>query len=167
MQIQAQRGGGGHASAGGHGGFSGHAEFAGSLAAVDLSAECELVPVLHRDLSRQDLLFVGLCFPVDSKLARIQARTVSSFPCLRPLTRRFRLRTYATDTEIALDTAMVSAMVTAIPTSAVESILIGGGIPTHPTIKISKTRSDLAEEMNQQSLEEQQMRNQADQDAYA
>ena len=136
IQLQAQRGGGGHASAGGHGGFSGHASFGGGFAGSHSFGGMRAGSgFASRSFSPTSSFRGPLVLPADST----PTASIAPVPSTVPAT---AFGFAATATEIVTDTDMVAAMVTAtaIPTLMVASIPTGGGIRIHPAIRTSNIR---------------------------
>ncbi|MGC2259102.1 MAG: hypothetical protein WA594_12415 [Candidatus Sulfotelmatobacter sp.] len=160
IQLQAQRGGGGHASAGGHGGFSGHASFGGGFAGNHSFGGV-----------RAGSGFASRSFsPTSSFRGPLASRGFNSnrFNRSRAFDRsrdRFRLRSYGYGNCYGYGYGCGYGY--AYP------YLYGGVDPYWWWDSDSSGDQDqqyqtgLANEMNQQSLYEQQMRRQDDQDAYA
>ncbi|MGA9509280.1 MAG: hypothetical protein WBV55_11745 [Candidatus Sulfotelmatobacter sp.] len=159
LPLQAQRGGG-HASAGGHGGFSGHASFGGGFAGGHSFGGM-----------RGGSGFAAHSFSRGSSFrGPLASRGFNSnrFNRSRGFDRsrnRFRLRSYGFGNCYAYGCGYGWGYP--------YPYLYGGIDPYWWWDSDSSDDQDqqnqigLANEMNQQSLEEQQMRNQADQDAYA
>jgi hypothetical protein len=164
VQLQAQRGGG-HTSAGGHGGFSGHASFgggfAGSRAFGGMRAGSGFAP---RSFSPRSSFRGSLA----SRGFNSRGFSSNRFNRSRAFDRsrdRFRLRSYGYGNCYAYGCGYGYGY--GYP-------YLDGGIDPYwwwdsdsSGDQDQQNQIGLAEEMNQQSLEEQQMRNQADQDAYA
>ena len=137
IQLQAQRGGGGHASAGGHGGFSGHASFGGGFAGNHSFGGVRAGSGFASRSFSPTSSFRGPLprLPADST----PTASIAPVPSTVPAT---AFGFAATATEIVTDTDMVAAMVmaTPIPTFMVASIPTGGGIRIHPAIRTSNIR---------------------------
>ena len=135
-----------------------------ALPVVTLLVECALVPGLHRDLSPQHHLFVARYLPADS--------TPNRFNRSRGFDRsrdRFRLRSYGYRNCYGYGYGYGCGY-----GYGYGYPYLDGGVDPYwwwdsdsSGDQDQQDQMGLANEMNQQSLEEQQMRNQADQDAYA
>ena len=152
VQLQAQRGGGGHGSAGGHGGFSSHGSFGGGFAGSHaFSGSRSGSAFASRSFSR------GYSFrgPVTSRAFNSRGFNRSGT--------RLRIRTYSRRNNCY---GYGCGYGYGYP------YLYGGIDPYWWWDSDSSYDQDqqdqigLANEMNQQSLDEQQMRQQNDQDAY-
>ena len=141
--------------------------------AATLSAECAPVPVLHRTASLADLLSAPLLLPADS--TRAGSTPIASIALVGSTvpTAAFRLRTYGYGNGYGNCYGYGYGCGYGYGYGYGYPYLDGGVDPYWWWDSDSSGDQDqqnqigLAEEMNQQSLEEQQMRNQADQDAYA
>ncbi len=149
-QLQAQRGGGGHASAGGHGGFSGHSSFGGGFAGGHgFSGARSASGFAPHSFAR------GRSFNRPFSSRSLNSRNFNRSDInLRIRTRDFRHNCFGFGCSFGYP------------------YLYGGVDPYWWWDSDSSYDQDqqdqigLANEMNQQSLDEQRMRRHADQDAY-
>jgi hypothetical protein len=165
VQLQAQRGGG-HASAGGHGGFSGHASFGGGFAGSHSFGGMRTGSGFASRSSSPTSSFRG---PLASRGFNSRGLNSNRFDRSRGFDsrNRFRLRGYGNGYGNCYGYGCGYGSGYGYP------YLDGGVDPYWWWDSDSSGDQDqqdqigLANQMNQQSLDEQQMRRQNDQDAYA
>jgi len=172
LQLQAQRGGGGHASTGGHGGFSGHASFGGGFSGSHSFGGMRAGSGFASRSFSPTSSFRG---PLASRGFNSRGVNSNRFNRSRAFDRsrnRFRLRTYGYGNGYGYGNCYGYGYGCGYGYGYGYPYLDGGVDPYWWDSDSSgdqdqQNQIGLAEEMNQQSLEEQQMRNQVDQDAYA
>ena len=161
LQLQAQRGGGGHAGSGGHGGFSGHTGFSGHGSFGGFAGSHTGAGFASRSFSARS--FSGRPFSGRSFSRPFSSRGLNSRNFNRSGNLHARIRTFPRRNCFGFRCGFDFGY----------PYLYGGIDPYWWWDSDSSYDQDqqdqigLANEMNQQSLDEQQMRQQADQDAYA
>lgn len=169
LQLQAQRGGGGHASAGGHGGFSGHASFGGGFAGSRSFGGMRAGSGFASRSFSPTSSFRG---PLASRGFNSRGFSSNRFNRSHAFDRsgtRFRLRSYGYGNCYGYGYGYGCGY-----GYGYGYPYLDGGVDPYwwwdsdsSGDQDQQYQTGLANEMNQQSLYEQQMRRQNDQDAYA